>query len=489
VLLPSVISAFASLSYERASVRMGVSEVDVVKEEVNKVRPRKGHGLLILVHVSLALLLWTAFAAPVTWAAGPLVNGGLDRYLPVYENGRPLAWQGYPERIGIGWQATELLVGGDLHLMDSYTLALFRARVLGEPLSNIFYDGYLSQGMASQTPFDLVVFQAVSVQRNQAYAFTANVATYWRGVGAERDDSQVFKRVGIDPVGGSSPNAPNIIWSEWESLDKQWVSLRTTAVAQSQQMTVFVQVQTRGGAVSGEEITLGYIDGVSLEPISTPVTPTATPSPTSPPLPTPTLMPTWTPVVLPSPTPTPMPSPTATLAPWPTLTAVPWPTPTSFPTPGPTPSPSPTGAAMPYFKLKTVRMLSISENGGCLGNHHVFLSVLDAGGNPMLGTVIGDPPANNFRVTSGEKYEPFFNWGTKLAEISLFNSGTRLRVIESPAGKLALSDQAPLLSTNTWEIPVSWLVEAGYCRDESECGGLLCQGHYSYWVVFQQVSY
>ncbi len=57
--------------------------------------------------------------------------------------------------------------------------------------------------------------------------------------------------------------------------------------------------------------------------------------------------------------------------------------------------------------------------------------------------------------------------------------------VENPAGAPVTSEQTPLLSTNTWEIPKEWLVEASYCPDVDHCSGLLCQGHYSYWVVFQ----
>ena len=130
-------------------------------------------------------------------------------------------------------------------------------------------------------------------------------------------------------------------------------------------------------------------------------------------------------------------------------------------------------------------MLTVTENGGCAGNHHIFLSVVDSNGTPLFGPVIGDPPANNFRVTSGDKNEPFFSYGTKTAEITLYNGGTRLKVIENPSGTPVTSDQTPLLSTNTWEIPVEWLIGAGYCTNASDCTGLLCQGHYSYWVVFE----
>jgi hypothetical protein len=158
----------------------------------------------------------------------------------------------------------------------------------------------------------------------------------------------------------------------------------------------------------------------------------------------------------------------------------------SEPPPEPSPEPSPTPSSSNDFRLATVRMLSITENGGCPGNHNVFMSVIDSAGEPLFGPVIGDPPADNFRVTSGDKNEPFFGYGTKTAEITLFSSGTRLKVTENPSGTPAISEQTPLLSTNTWEIPVDWLVEAGYCDSAADCGGLLCEGHYSYWVVFQQ---
>ena len=167
----------------------------------------------------------------------------------------------------------------------------------------------------------------------------------------------------------------------------------------------------------------------------------------------------------------------------------PSPDPTPPPAPDPTPPPAPTPPpSSSDFAVTTVHMLTISENGSCMGNHQVFLSVVDSQGDPLWGAVIGDPPENNFRVTAGDKNEPFFNYGTKMAEVDLYSAGTRLKVIEYPDGVPVTSDQTPLLSTNTWDIPVDWLIEAGYCDDAASCTGLLCQGHYSYWVVFQETG-
>ena len=221
---------------------------------------------------------------------------------------------------------------------------------------------------------------------------------------------------------------------------------------------------------------------------------TPTPPPTSTPVPSPTATPTL------SPSPTPQPTDTPTVPPTAADTPTPRPArPTA--TPGP-PTDTPTPTPPPYdFVVKQVHMLSIQENGGCMGNHAIFVSVLDVNGAPLLGAVVADPPFNNFRVVTGSKNEPFFNYGITLAEIELVKSGAALSVVEYPEGRPVTSEVAPKLSTNDWEIPIPWLIEAGYCGSEAECtqkraidrtqnpNGVgenkLCWGHYSYWLVFQ----
>jgi hypothetical protein len=221
-------------------------------------------------------------------------------------------------------------------------------------------------------------------------------------------------------------------------------------------------------------------------------TPTPLPTPTFTPLPTAT--PTTTSTPLPTDTPTPLPTDTPVATP--TDTPVPA---TDTPTPGPptptfTPAP-PTSTPVPTkppvdFVVATARMLTKQENGGCAGNHHVFISVLDVNGAPLLGAVVADPPWNNFREATGSKNEPFLNLGTKLAEVELTKSSTQLKVIEYPPGNPVSSEQTFLMSTKEWEIPIPWLIEGGYCPNEAECraridGNQMCNFHHSYWVVFQ----
>jgi hypothetical protein len=146
-------------------------------------------------------------------------------------------------------------------------------------------------------------------------------------------------------------------------------------------------------------------------------------------------------------------------------------------------------------------MFTKAENGGCLGAHNIFIDVLDVNGNPLLGAKIADPPFNNFVRISGEKNEPLaplgHHLGNKLAEIDLYKGGTKLQIIEYPVGNPVTSEISPKMSTNDWEIPIPWLIEGGYCANETDCKtkwnsgvagvGLnnLCWGHYSFYVAFQ----
>jgi hypothetical protein len=226
-------------------------------------------------------------------------------------------------------------------------------------------------------------------------------------------------------------------------------------------------------------------------------TPTPLPTPTFTPSVTPTPTVTWTPTPVNTPTPlptdTPSAPPTDTPAP-PTNTRVPsTPKPTNTPAP-PTDTPTPTPPPVD-FVVEKVHMLTIRENGGCVGNHNIFMTVLDVNGQPLLGAKIG-AEGDSILWTTGDKNEPFFNYGNKLAEIELIKNGRVVRVVEYPAGHPVTSENTPLLSSNDWEIPIPWMIEAGYCGSEAECrarradpdrvgNNTICWGHYSYWVVFK----
>lgn len=192
------------------------------------------------------------------------------------------------------------------------------------------------------------------------------------------------------------------------------------------------------------------------------------------------------------PTNTPAFTPTGTSAPAPTIT------PTAPPVP---PADTPTPTPPPYdFVIVHQRMWTNEENGGvsqngsvtgCGYGHQIYVWVIDAAGNPLDGVVIGDT-YDNPRHISGEK-------GPGHAQYDLYMNGYRLLVVEDTnAGRPVTSQVSEVMSSNDWEIPIPWLIEAHYCATEQEClerradpnrpdrGSSLCWGHYSHEITFQR---
>ena len=141
--------------------------------------------------------------------------------------------------------------------------------------------------------------------------------------------------MGIDPLGGTDPTSPGIVWSPevWDELGGVFPQLRVSAVARSGTITVFVRAnnpQSHGN----DKV---WFDAVTL--VVDPTQPTATSTPV-PPSPTSTLPPPTATPTLPPPTETL--EPTGTPLPTSTETALPTDTPVPTDTPAPTETPAPT---------------------------------------------------------------------------------------------------------------------------------------------------
>ena len=185
---------------------------------------------------------------------------------------------------------------------------------------------------------------------------------------------------------------------------------------------------------------------------------------------------------LPLPTDTPVPPPPATNTPAP-------------PTETPTPEATPTPESEFDFMIVEGRLLTKDENGGCAGNHNIFIDVIDANGNPIKGVQLGDIWNNPGPVT-GHKGDD----RPGRAEYDLYkDSGFHVLVKSDPsAGREVTSEVTGLLSADDWKIGIPNLIEGGYCPDQGTCETLwnsgtfgvgsnsLCWGHYSWKVVFQR---
>jgi len=216
--------------------------------------------------------------------------------------------------------------------------------------------------------------------------------------------------------------------------------------------------------------------------------PTFTPTPKE--TPTPVIVPTqsWTsepvaataepvPTDTPLPTDTPEPAPTSV----PTDTPSPQPpadTPVPAPTDTPTPSP-PTDTPVPAvdFKIVEQRILSPEENkGGKLGDHLIFITVIDASGAPLDRVVLRETNTTNDELITGEK-------GPGKAEFLIGGGGSFVfAVVGDKEGRAYTSESTRQLSLAN---PVlDDLVAASYCPDVATCQEH--PWHWSYVVTFQR---
>lgn len=186
------------------------------------------------------------------------------------------------------------------------------------------------------------------------------------------------------------------------------------------------------------------------------------------------------------PTDTPEPTPTDTPEPEPTETPIPLPTNTPAPptnTPEPTATPEPTRPPVDYA-LKEAYLIPNPQYNTCPGSHQIFVTILDASGNPIDGVTVEDTYRAVPPHVSGEK-------GPGKLEYDLWNNGFALEVTKKADGSPATSDVTPKMSSWDEDIPDDWLVAANYCQDLADCAARkannqLCRGHYSYNVIFQK---
>lgn len=158
---------------------------------------------------------------------------------------------------------------------------------------------------------------------------------------------------------------------------------------------------------------------------------------------------------------------------------------TDVPPPPPTPTPqlpTPTPVPQPQvdFRVVSTRLLSIQENGGCMGMHNIFVTVLDAAGAPLNGIQVGRVwVPEDVKITGAD------NKGPGKAVFDLFKHGDQVRILNYN------SEVTRPLEVEDEKIPIPELIEAGYCPNEDECRRLinenrLCRYHYSWEVIFQR---
>lgn len=185
---------------------------------------------------------------------------------------------------------------------------------------------------ADSTPYDGGVYQLVPVTPGRSYHFEVAWAVVRHGGAAVHEDSQLIRRVGIDPYGGSDAASSNVQWSvEYTGSGKFAPELAIDEAALADHITLFLRAQNRytdaRNEVFFDHAVMSLNAGVPPIQVALPTqTPASRPSATA----RPAAAAGRTRVAQAAPTATPTTSPTtpATATPAPTATAAPSRTPT-----------------------------------------------------------------------------------------------------------------------------------------------------------------
>lgn len=133
-------------------------------------------------------------------------------------------------------------------------------------------------------------------------------------------------------------------------------------------------------------------------------------------------------------------------------------------------------------------MVPIWENGGCVGNHSIYITVLEGPppGKPMDGVVIGDT-YNNVEVGSGSH-------GPGRTEITLWNNSMTLIAKRHMDGTPYTSEESFNFTAADELIPAEVLAANGYCEGRVDVceyarnHNSVCRGHYSWRVTFHKLD-
>lgn len=116
--------------------------------------------------------------------------------------------------------------------------------------------GETSQVIISNQPYTAGIYQQVGgLTPGLPYGFHAAMTTIYQTSAGDPQPGHMIKQVGIDPTGGTNPNAPTVVWSEPQDQDRGWdTQQRTSAVAASSTMTAFIRV------ISDDPVQLPYLN-------------------------------------------------------------------------------------------------------------------------------------------------------------------------------------------------------------------------------------
>ena len=235
----------------------------------------------------LAFLLLVALtvAAPAADASAPggsflepyqlLTNPGLESYDPPYGDFEEIDLQ-----VASGWQRFGYGETGP-YWMDTRVFAYSHLgtgwveRIEGETSQMIFWTEPYTAGIRQQVG---------GLTPGVAYGFHAAMLTIFETSAPPAEHGKMIKQVGMDPTGGTDPQAPTVVWSEGDAHDEgPWaLEERTSVFAEALTVTVFIRVNSMYASHDPSLLNLSFLDSTIMArtPIITATSPAVTSVPT-----------------------------------------------------------------------------------------------------------------------------------------------------------------------------------------------------------------
>ncbi len=186
-----------------------------------------------------------------------LTNPGVETYDPPYGQ-----FDGIDCQVASGWQ--RFWYGGpEPCWMDTRVFA--SSHLGGGWVERI--EGDTSQLLLATEPYSAGIYQQVTgLTPGVGYGFHAAMLTIFQTSAQEPVHGTMIKDVGMDPTGGTDPQAPTVVWSEADPHDQgPWsIDIRTAAYAQSPTMTVFIRVRSLYPSGGLPFLNLSFLDSAIL---------------------------------------------------------------------------------------------------------------------------------------------------------------------------------------------------------------------------------
>lgn len=222
-------------------------------------------GMIGLAWVLAAVLVvpaWPAAGQPWSPGSNPsfyqlLTNPGVEIYDSPYAQ-----FQGVNCQVASAWQ--RFWYGGpEPYWMDT---RVFASSHLGTGWVERI-EGETSHLILATEPYTAGIQQQVAgLTPGVGYGFHAAMLTVFETSAQPAEHDTMFKQVGMDPTGGTDPQAPTVIWSEPDGLDQgPWrIDLRTAAWAEAPTMTVFIRVASLYPSGDPSLLNLSFLDSAIL---------------------------------------------------------------------------------------------------------------------------------------------------------------------------------------------------------------------------------